>query len=56
MSKKHRNLKRLIHDMLDGAITYGEYILPKKTIEELADATNYTLPDRNKATHEQPPT
>ena len=44
MTKKDKKLKKIVRDMLDEAITYGEYVVPKKTLEELAKATDYKLP------------
>ena len=39
-------LRGLVRDMLDEAISYSEFILPMRTIEKLAMAINYKLPDQ----------
>ena len=45
METRAAKMKRLISDMLDEAISYGEYILPVATIEVFADTIDYELPE-----------
>ena len=39
------HLHRLVREILDEAVSYGEYILTKEDMEALAGATGYELPE-----------
>ena len=39
------HLHRLVREILDEAVSYGEYILTKGDMEALAGATGYELPE-----------
>lgn len=39
------HLHELVRELLDEAISYGEYVLTKNDMEALANATGYELPD-----------
>ncbi len=43
--KEIATLRRVINNLLDEAISYGEYVMTKEDMEALADATGYELPD-----------